>query len=366
MTFTLRLQVRSIQAKGKAIKHFAIEKLFVSFLLLLSGLLIAGRLYADVLTYDQYDVPECRSVKDLQPPEADVPSLKQQEDLANCDAKSRYYITLNHSNTTQSDWNKVRECAFATDNADVLLMLYINGLGVKFNPDLAIKYLCSDDAEIAEPMFMLEDIERIKETGAPPSERVDVCKYAENTRTIDLCTGIEKIKADNTNKRELDEIASRMNAEQKASFDRLQQAVNNFVEALGNDVYLDHQGGTNRSILATSSEIAEKKQFLEDIKQFETGNFPSYTNEEFVELDKKLNSVYRDYMRTTQDAHNPSSIDSAITKNDVRKSQRLWLKYRDAWVDFGSKRYPTVQAYVWKALFTDRRIDQFSDSDKTP
>jgi hypothetical protein len=260
----------------------------------------------------------------------------------------------------------VRECAFATEDADVLLMLYINGLGVKFNPNLAIKYLCSDDTEIADPSEELDEIVHIKKTDVPPTEPMDICKFAANTRAIDLCTGISKRMVGNTNKHELDEITSRMNAEQKASFDRLQQAVNNFVDALGNDVYLDHEAGSNRSILATSSEIAEKKQFLEDIKQFEAGDFPSYTNEQFVGLDKKLNKAYQDYMHTTPDAHKPGPLDSAITKNDVRKSERLWLKYRDAWVDFGSKRYPTVQAYIWKALFTDRRIGQFIDSDKTP
>jgi hypothetical protein len=41
----------------------------------------------------------------------------------------------------------------------------------------------------------------------------------------------------------------------------------------------------------------------------------------------------------------------------VRKTERLWLKLRDAWAAFGTARYPGLSADDWKAWATRQRVE---------
>ena len=36
----------------------------------------------------------------------------------------------------------------------------------------------------------------------------------------------------------------------------------------------------------------------------------------------------------------------------LRNSERAWLKYRDAWIDFARLRYPSTNKCVWLTLIT--------------
>lgn len=349
-----------------------IEKILIS-ILQLAGLLMSAQIYAaDVAVHDDQknaavEVEKtCERAKNLQPPKADLPFPKQLDKLAKCDASSLYYDTLSNPKATQVDWGNVRACAFATDNRDVLLMLYVNALGVKFNPDLAIKYACIEDEGIGDSYILVPDIEDIKDTGKPPVEAFDTCKYAGNTIEINSCQSIAERRADIAAKREQDELSSHMSAEQKAALAKLQQAAKDFADARGTDAYMENIGGSIRNQDAIAAQMDEKGFFQRSIEQSEKGKLPSYTQSEFAEFDKQLNHAYQIYLRALPETQGPSPIDSALTREGAKKTQRLWLKYRDAWVDYGRLRYPSVPAHAWKAMLTERRVTQLSESDNTP
>lgn len=349
-----------------------IEKNIVS-ILLLAGMLMANQIYAadtavpDDQTNAAVEVEKtCDRVKDLQPPKADLPSQNQRDKLEKCDASHLYYDTDSDPKTTQTDWDKVRACAFTEDNRDVLLMLYVNAQGVKFNPDLAIKYACIDDEGIGYPSVLVPDITNIKNAGGPPREAFDTCKYAGNTLEINNCQSIAERQADMAAKRKQDEMSIHMSAEQKMALTKLQQATKNFADAYGTDVYMENISGSIRNQAAISAQMDEKSFFQKSIEQAEEGNLPSYTQSEFAELDKQLNQAYKTYLRAMPEAQGSSPIDSALTKEGVRKTQRLWLKYRDAWVEYGHLRYPSAPAHAWKAMLSERRITQLTETDETP
>ncbi|WP_283745909.1 lysozyme inhibitor LprI family protein [Sideroxydans sp. CL21] len=353
-------------------KHRMIEKILTS-ILLLAGLLMATQIFAaDTAVPDDQTNAEvemektCAQLKDLQPPKADLPSQNQRDKLVKCDASQLYYDTENDPKTTQNNWDNVRACAFTRDDRDVLLMLYVNALGVKFNPDLAIKYACIEDEGIGDSSILVPDITDIKNAGGPPREAFDTCKYAANTLEINYCQGIAERQADKAAKREQDEMSINMSAEQKAALAKLQQTAKDFADACGTDAYMENIGGSIRNQAAISAQMDEKGFFQRSIEQAEKGKLPSYTQSEFAELDKRLNQAYQTYLRATPEAKGPSPIDSALTKDGVKKTQRLWLKYRDAWVEYGHLRYPSVPAHAWKAMLTERRNTQLTETDKTP
>jgi hypothetical protein len=43
----------------------------------------------------------------------------------------------------------------------------------------------------------------------------------------------------------------------------------------------------------------------------------------------------------------------------IQAARHAWLRYRDAWVEFGKVRYPAVPAHAWRAWFTRQRIDMW-------
>lgn len=301
---------------------------------------------------------ECQRVKDLQPPRADLPEPKLRAELARCNAADLYYGTQSEGTSTQADWNKVRACAFTTQDKNILMMLYINGLGVRFNADLAIKYACEGGGMGGEINSLVSDMLEIKETGEPPLEPYNSCKYAFNTLAINYCAGWAEKREDKKRKRTLDGLGHRLNAPQQAAFEKLRQAAETFATAIGADEYTAIYPGSAGIASEISARMDENSWFLNCIEQTEKGELPTYTQKHYSALDTQLNQAYRDRLQAVDVNQGQDKTQYGISQEDIRKTQRLWLKYRDAWAEYGRVRFPKVPAHAWKAMLTERRIKQ--------
>jgi uncharacterized protein YecT (DUF1311 family) len=104
----------------------------------------------------------------------------------------------------------------------------------------------------------------------------------------------------------------------------------------------------------------EKEWLREHVLAFEKGTFNLASPQQLPIADTELNRAYKAVMATpSTDQDKPDAIgDSTVTKADVRAAQRLWLKYRDAWVRFAALRYPAVPADSLKATLTQWRAAQ--------
>jgi hypothetical protein len=51
----------------------------------------------------------------------------------------------------------------------------------------------------------------------------------------------------------------------------------------------------------------------------------------------------------------------AVTREGVRKTEVLWLRFRDSWAKFGTVRYPKVPENTWKMWATMKRIAQLKE-----
>jgi uncharacterized protein YecT (DUF1311 family) len=45
-----------------------------------------------------------------------------------------------------------------------------------------------------------------------------------------------------------------------------------------------------------------------------------------------------------------------VSSEAIRKTQSLWLAYRDAWIALGRARYPKVSAASWKTWAAQERV----------
>lgn len=301
----------------------------------------------------------CLKVWNLQPPKGEALPPKLLASAGKCDAQLLYYDTLDKPSATQADWDTVRACAISNDDDAVLTMLYANGLGVKFNPALALQHACGGNNLQIDPQSVARDMMNLAEAARPASPRYDICSEATTTASMIPCGQIAERRSDHADARKLAALSQRWSIPQQAALGRLHAAAMAFAGKLGAEADDDTIATLDRVPYSIGSvRVSQKARFMLDIKQAEDGQLPAYTRAQFIALDKQLNASYRQSMEEAPDPQSQASIDSRALLDDTRETERAWLKYRDAWVDFGKARYPQVPDYAWKAWLTERRIKQ--------
>ena len=134
---------------------------------------------------------------------------------------------------------------------------------------------------------------------------------------------------------------------QKSALAKLKAAAFKFFESYANAE--TDMSGTARVSIAIEARAGKEDELLSDLQDFEKGQLPKGTK---PKADGELNAVYQKIMK-----HKGKKLFGTVTKDDVRDTQRAWLKYRDAWTTFGPKRYPKTNAQTWNDWATERRID---------
>lgn len=308
---------------------------------------------------------QCLKVKDTKPPSTDIPTEPLVSSLKNRDPTSLYYNTYfdakHNPQFNSSDWHKVRACAFVKNDGQVLMMLYANGFGINQNLNLAVKYACEDETPLEIP-GRVEHLTKVKEHS--PNERdigdFDVCDDATAGPSLGRCSAIEEQQNEMARNLRLAGISSKWKSAQITALGMLKVSLDSFAFAHAN--LENDAGGSFRAASVNSAITAGRDSFLEDIEQFEQGSLPKFTKADFDALDKELNQIYQQLMHTTADGNNSQFVgNTGISKNDIKKTQKSWLKYRDAWVVLGRIRYQSVPPHSWEAHLTQRRIKQLKE-----
>jgi len=293
---------------------------------------------------------ECAALGKLAYPAADRPSAAQQAALASCDAPALYYGIRQ-----PRDFVKARHCAFTPDKDDdvfskkagVLMMLYANGQGVGRNLQLAKKAACAAGGAPAELSGRLTHLNEMAPGKSAAGQTIDFCEDVTSGMMMGYCASLGAAQDDVKREREIAAIAAKFKPNERAAFSRLLNSLSRFVEARGgNEVDLS---GTARGAMVVEEEDAQKDAFLAALQAFERGKLPRFSAAQDQAIDRELNTVYVQLRRL------PAQEYTTIKMADIQATQRIWLTYRDAWVEFGKLRYPAVPAHAWRAHFTQQR-----------
>jgi uncharacterized protein YecT (DUF1311 family) len=341
-------------------RHVSLARQPGSWCLLLAGLVFAGNALAAVLypgaavalkerKADWYR--QCLRVKPLKVPARDLP---RSSDPARCDAADLYYDTRNMDSPAESDWQKVRECAFRTNANDVLMMLYANGDGVSTNLNLATRYACSLESAPAEMKARVTHLQR-RARGEDPGT-FDLCDDISSGTMHGYCAAVRERQRDRQRAEQLAVVAKTWTGKQQLGFELVVKAAHYFAHHRAD--YETDLSGNSKRVLQLESTAAELDQFTKDIQAFESGKLAQFSEAEFRVLDDKMNEVYQQFMgtRVTQ-----ASYLGSIRKSGVEKTQHAWLAYRDAMELFASTKYPSAPASGVRALLTSRRLRQLTE-----
>ncbi|MGF6117744.1 uncharacterized protein YecT (DUF1311 family) [Janthinobacterium lividum] len=294
----------------------------------------------------------CLKVKDAAPPPADLPAASAVASLQQCQATDLYYDTKSMSSPKPADWRPARHCAMATQNSAVLMMLYQNGQGVQKDPLLALKYACSIDAAPAEMQGRIEHLQKINASGRG---MIDLCDDITSGYMMGVCSAIDARQKQRVRTQATGKVSASMPAAAQASLQKLQAAASKFADARAD--YETDLSGTARAALSIAARTAELDLLAHDLREYEAGKLPaSMSREQAAALDKELNAIYGKLMKKPAQTHA-----GAVGKDGIRATQRLWLAYRDAWMNFGAVRYPSVTSDSWAGLLTSRRNVQLHD-----
>ena len=101
---------------------------------------------------------------------------------------------------------------------------------------------------------------------------------------------------------------------------------------------------------APSRQGVTTKELLETLEKFENGELPQFSALDVKKADAALQSKFSE----TQTKSLPH--ESTATAAGIRKTQRLWLQYREAWIALGKARYPNVRVASWKSWAAQERV----------
>jgi uncharacterized protein YecT (DUF1311 family) len=97
-----------------------------------------------------------------------------------------------------------------------------------------------------------------------------------------------------------------------------------------------------------------EEQLLGTLERLERGEPLEDTGESFASIDAELNRRYAQVLTVTPQHGSLST--GTVNQEGIRKTERAWLVYRDAFVAFAKQRYPRVPSEMLLATLTLQRI----------
>ncbi|MGE5322136.1 MAG: hypothetical protein ACM3SW_04715 [Actinomycetota bacterium] len=289
----------------------------------------------------------CAAVKDVQLPAKDQPTADDKQSLQNCSSEDLYY-----GFDKPPDFVKARKCAYlemeqGKDDLDlagraILTMVYANGNGAERNLDVAIKFACEMKGGPGDVAGSIYELERLKKY--PPTARFSVCDHSSARHLYKSCAimgdRFDRIERD----KKIDAFSSSLTKKQQKVFSRLREAAEAFFKSRA----------SSEIDLGPTFEVQEvallENEFINKLQQLKQGQFPSFKE---ADLHKTQASVDQAYAETQKD---PNRRWGTATVEGVRKTQQLWLAYRDAWLKFGKTTYPNVSANAWRTWIAEDRL----------
>lgn len=223
---------------------------------------------------------------------------------------------------------------------------FANGWGVKRDRQKALAFVCHGSTVPAELNGMVAYLLGRKGIVAF-QEPFRFCDHVTSSENGGLCSSAAEDRQQSGRNTQFDAHTAKWSAQQKSAFAYLQNVAEKyFSEHAGSE---QDMSGSARNTFFIEEEAKLRDELLASLNRFEKGNRPP--KGDLTAADKALNATYKTLLKNTD-----WQMTGTVKPEGIRSTQRLWLKYRDAWAAFGPVRYPGTKAQDWKAWATRERI----------
>ncbi len=301
----------------------------------------------------------CDQVRNLPLPTEDRPSPDEAKAIQGCSSEDIYYGI-----TGPADPVKARKCAYIEleqgdemvfGGSSSLMTIYANGRGAKRNYDLAIKFACLQEGAPAEMEGRIQNLTVKKQTGWK-GDNFSLCDDITSGFMQGHCEAHRERFKEVERKRKTEALTAKWSDADRKTFEKVRKAADSFFD-LRSDSEVD-LSGTGRAAFEIEERRALENDFVAMIELLESGKLPIFTEKQFAEADKKLNAVYKKIQKA------PDFQEGTVTQEDIRKTQRAWIVYRDAWVAFSTSKYAGIAAESIKTQLTRKRTKMLSEFTK--
>jgi len=293
----------------------------------------------------------CASVKDVALPASDRPMAAEEKVLANCSSVDAYY-----GFGEPADPVKARKCAYAeVDRGEknllrgrsILMMVYANGKGASRNFDVALKLACSIGGAPGDSAGRVYQLDRLRKANWA-GDNFSVCDHSSGRELYEQCAILQGRFDQDEREQKLKELSAKWSPrEHKALHVLLKEAASFFKTQASYGVDLE-----------ATFEIQEEtflwNNFLSMLEQFERGELPKSSPEEFRRAEAGESAAFRQ-TQTGSAAHW-----GTVTRESLRKSEDAWRRYSAAWLAFARQKYPGVSEQSWKAWLDQERLAALS------
>jgi uncharacterized protein YecT (DUF1311 family) len=241
----------------------------------------------------------------------------------------------------KEDVNVYRDCVLSNpENNTSVAELYANGWGVKRNLTLALALVCSKSDV---PMELIGMVEALSKETKP----FLFCDYVTSGMNSGLCSSQRELLAQKKRESELEIMTKNWSAKEKELYQHLSKAAEVYIGLhASNEIDLTPM---DRASMVVAEEASQRDELMNDVKRFERGETPREEN--LQGLDKELNVFYLALMKKDKIIE-----DTTIDSKGVRETQRSWITFRDAWVNFAKTKWPKIHSDHWKAFLTSKRL----------
>lgn len=290
----------------------------------------------------------CAEVKNTELPKQDQPTPAEKAGLASCVSRDLYYGIGGPADPVEA-----RKCAYAEmeqgrdkdwafSGKSILIMLYANGQGVPRNFDAAMKLACESPGAPGDLAGTVNELARMKK--ARVVGKFSICDHSSGPYLYKQCAILDYRFDHADREKQLDEIAAKWSSREKKAFATLRKMAVPYFKAHAD----------NETDLRYTQEVHEiafmERDLLAKVKQLEAGDMPKFSPGDFA---KDEATVKLDFAKTQAPGFRQQAN---ITSAGIKQAQQDWIRYRDAWVKFGKKKYPRVSEMAWKAWLTRDRL----------
>ena len=241
-----------------------------------------------------------------------------------------------------------------TPNANLkYAQAYANGWGVSKNLKLALAFACRGSDVIGEFESMVETLmdskNEIKE-----DEPFLYCNHISSGATEGVCAIFTEEMENRRRASFYKTVIQTFSQEQRDAFEALHIAAEAYFEEHARSE--QDMTGSARDAIVAEEQARFRNEFEQQIRVIQGGELPKH--DPISTADDELNTAYRDILKKR---HWLNKEITTLSPEGIRATQRLWLRYRDAWAKFGAIRYPQTSSDDWKAWSTRQRTQEIRD-----
>ena len=310
--------------------------------------------FIGILTCKAQDT--CKPMKVSDFPKKDLPPINFTKDKLKAKLSKDYYygigVPVDYVNARYLAFKELQDSSSEMIGGPaILMMLYANGYGVKKNFDISLRLACGNIwSATAELNYRIAHLKRLKKYNIDTV--FDICDDITSGMMSGVCEDLNTSIQEWGRQRVLDSVTANWPAKDTVGLSKLYKVAEVFFDTrINNEIDLS---GTMRGAFQSAEQNSLEKDFLNEVVKAGVHTFPIYSDKDFAKADSMLNVTYKKVMEKKVGPYDWGTI----TKDGIKKTERKWILYKNAWVEFCKTVFPSISESSLQTFFTKQRTDE--------